>query len=88
MATTQEPDLILLDIHLPELSGFEILEALQNNPSTSGIPVIAVSANAMAHDIEAGRQAGFVDYLIKPLNVPLFYQRLQQLLPTGEVEFE
>ena len=81
MAFAHHPDLILLDIHLPEMNGFQVLEALLDNESTRKIPVIAVSANAMAHDVEAGRKSGFFEYLVKPLNVPLFFKHLQQVLP-------
>lgn len=84
LAATSKPDLILLDIQLPEMDGYQVLTALKEDDATSKIPVIAMSANAMKHDIEAGRQAGFLEYLIKPLNVPLFYKQLQKLLPPGE----
>ncbi|MHA7816557.1 MAG: ATP-binding protein [Pseudohaliea sp.] len=83
LAVAYRPDLILLDIHLPEMDGLDVLRALRADPATRAIPAIAVSANASAHDLEAGRAAGFVDYLVKPLNVNLFYQRLEQLLPAS-----
>ena len=83
-AIASTPDLVLLDIKLPDMSGFEVLELLRKNELTRDIPVIAVSANAMGHDLEAGIEAGFLDYLIKPLNIRLFYQRLQKILPVIE----
>ncbi len=70
IARTQQPDLILLDINLPGMDGFEALRHLQNDPATSGIPVVAVSANAMERDVKKGLAAGFVDYLTKPLDIP------------------
>ena len=63
------PDLILLDIQLPGIDGFEVLRRLRAQPATQHIPVIAVSANAMPGDIEAALAAGFNDYLSKPLSI-------------------
>ena len=66
-ARTLQPDLILLDINLPSMDGFEILEVLRSDDSTRNLPVVAVSANAMQYDIERGLQAGFDHYLTKPI---------------------
>ncbi|HQV88779.1 MAG TPA: PAS domain S-box protein [Nitrosomonas sp.] len=74
------PDLILLDINLPGMNGFEVLGLLKQHPETADIPVIAVTARAMPHDIEAGKAAGFVDYLTKPLNVPQFLRSIDRYL--------
>lgn len=63
------PDLIILDINLPGMDGYEALAVLKNDPVTSVIPVIGLSANAMAYDIERGQNAGFFDYLTKPVNI-------------------
>ena len=71
MAQEQAPDLILLDIQLPGMDGYEVLRRLQANPATRAIPVIAVSANAMSSDVERGLAAGFVAYLAKPLDMQL-----------------
>lgn len=69
IAFTEQPDLILLDITLPDMDGYEVLKHLQANNNSTNIPVIAVSANAMSRDIERGMKAGFVDYVTKPINV-------------------
>ncbi|MDH5393005.1 MAG: response regulator [Gammaproteobacteria bacterium] len=69
LATEHKPSLILLDINLPGLNGFEVLKKLRQNALTAHIPVIAVSANAMPGDIEKGMAAGFDDYITKPINV-------------------
>ena len=72
VARTHRPDAILMDIHLPGLSGIEVLEILRDDPLTAQIPVIAISANAMPHDIKKGLEAGFLRYLTKPINVDEF----------------
>ena len=66
-----KPDLILLDINLPGMDGYEVLEKLKKNPAMSNIPVIAISANAMKKDIKRGMTAGFDDYITKPVNMNL-----------------
>lgn len=63
------PDLIILDINLPGMDGYEVLAVLKNDPVTAAIPVIGLSANAMPYDIERGRKAGFIDYLTKPVDI-------------------
>ena len=66
------PDLILLDINLPGMSGYDVIKAIRENTETSLIPVIAVSANAMESDITQSKQAGFDDYITKPINIMQF----------------
>jgi PAS domain S-box-containing protein len=66
------PDLILLDMQLPDFDGFEVLRRLRAVPATAGIPVIAVSANAMPDDIERALRAGMADYWTKPLDFKAF----------------
>ncbi|WP_045861266.1 ATP-binding protein [Teredinibacter purpureus] len=68
-ARTAPPDIIVLDINLPDLDGYEVLEVLQNDVRTKDIPVVALSANAMSLDVNKGMKAGFVDYLTKPVDV-------------------
>jgi CheY-like chemotaxis protein len=69
MAAQQVPALVLLDIQLPDLDGFEVLRRLRADERTRDVPVIAVSASAMPDDIRAGLEAGFADYLTKPLEI-------------------
>ncbi len=71
-ARTGKPDVILMDINLPDISGIEALEMLRLDPATATIPVIAISANAMPHDIRRGMNAGFFQYLTKPINIDQF----------------
>lgn len=69
LAMEYNPDLILLDINFPGIDGYEVLRRLQQVETTSNIPVIAISANAMPKDIEIGLAAGFDDYITKPINI-------------------
>ena len=80
LAQAERPDLILLDIQLPGIDGYEVLRRLRAAPSTRDIPVIAVSANALQADIERGRAAGFDDYLTKPIDQPQLLAALQRCL--------
>lgn len=70
------PDVILMDINLPGISGIQALRLLADDPLTAHIPVLALSANAMPRDIEKGLQAGFFRYLTKPIKVPEFMKTL------------
>ncbi len=69
MAKDERPDLILLDIQLPGMNGYEVLRRLRLEAATTHIPVIAVSANAMPEDVRQGLEAGFVHYLTKPVDL-------------------
>lgn len=66
---SQQPDMVLLDIHLPEFDGIEILQLLKASGKTRHIPVIALSASAMVEDIEKAKAQGFDEYLTKPLDI-------------------
>jgi CheY-like chemotaxis protein len=70
------PDLILMDINLPGISGIEAMKVLRADPATARIPIIALSANALPRDIEKGLQAGFFRYLTKPIKVDQFMDAL------------
>jgi CheY-like chemotaxis protein len=80
LARVNQPDVILMDINLPGLSGIEALDILRKDPATAHIPVIALSANAMPRDIEKGLQAGFFRYLTKPIKVNEFMDTLEVAL--------
>ena len=69
LATQYLPDLILLDINLPDMDGYAVMQCLRESDKTRHIPVIAVSANAMPKDLARGEAAGFREYLTKPLEV-------------------
>jgi CheY-like chemotaxis protein len=74
------PNVILMDINLPGISGITALKILRDDPRTSHIPVIALSANAMRRDIEKGLEAGFFAYLTKPINLNEFTLSLDTAL--------
>ena len=76
IARIARPDVILMDLNLPGISGIDALHLLAEDPLTASIPVIALSANAMPRDIERGLQAGFFRYLTKPIKVPEFLETL------------
>ncbi len=79
------PDVILMDINLPGLSGLDALKILHDDPVTAHIPVVALSANAMPHDIRKGLEAGFFRYLTKPINVNEFLDTLNVALEFAEL---
>jgi CheY-like chemotaxis protein len=76
LARAHQPEVILMDINLPGISGIEALRILREDAATTHIPVIALSANAMPRDIEKGLQAGFFRYLTKPIRVAEFMNTL------------
>lgn len=80
-ALTQPPELVLLDMQLPDMDGFEVLRRLREAPATAELPVVALSANVMPDQVRRGLAAGLADYWAKPLDVPLFLERLAALLP-------
>jgi signal transduction histidine kinase/ActR/RegA family two-component response regulator len=79
LARTHRPALILLDINLPDMDGYAVMQCLRESEATRHIPVVAVSANAMPRDIERGRAAGFAEYLTKPLDVARLLQVVDRL---------
>jgi PAS domain S-box-containing protein len=80
LARAYQPDVILMDINLPGISGFDALEILSKDPITAHIPVMALSANAVPRDIEKGLEAGFFRYLTKPIKVREFMDALDVAL--------
>ena len=84
LARSAQPDIILMDINLPGISGLSALQKLAGDPVTAHIPVIALSANAMPRDVERGLAAGFFRYLTKPIRLGEFLQTLDLALAHGE----
>jgi PAS domain S-box-containing protein len=86
IARARRPDLILMDINLPGISGIRALRILAEDPTTAHIPVIALSANAIPRDIEKGLEAGFFRYLTKPIKVNEFMETLDLALEFAKAQ--
>jgi CheY-like chemotaxis protein len=84
LARAHLPDVILMDINLPGISGIDALKILREDPATAYIPVVALSAHAMPRDIEKGLEAGFFRYLTKPIKVSDFMSALGDALKFSE----
>ncbi|ATQ78258.1 hypothetical protein CR152_29925 [Massilia violaceinigra] len=81
LAQRHGPDLVLLDLHLPDVSGLDVLAQLHATPGLSQTPVVVVSADALPATIAGALAAGAADYLTKPLDVSLFFATLDRLMP-------
>ncbi|KAE8439456.1 ATP-binding protein [Vreelandella piezotolerans] len=79
------PDLVLMDIHLPGMNGYQALDAIQKDASLRHIPVVALSANAMERDRAHGLAAGFADYLTKPLDIDQLSATLRRYVSTDAI---
>ena len=86
LAHASKPEVIVMDINLPGMSGIEALQILRSDAGTAHIPVVALSANAMPRDIERGLEAGFFHYLTKPIKVKEFLAVLDLALASAGAE--
>jgi CheY-like chemotaxis protein len=84
LARSARPNVILMDINLPGMSGIKAMQILRADTTTAHIPVVALSANAMPRDIERGLEAGFFRYLTKPIKVTEFMETLDAALEFAE----
>ena len=82
-ARSERPDLILMDMSLPIIDGWEATRQLKSSEDTKGIPIIALTAHAMASDEQRAREAGCNDFDTKPIELPRLLEKIQQLLPAG-----
>ncbi len=82
LAAAEKPDLVLLDMNLPDMTGFEVLAELDANPETASLPVVAVSASAMPEDILKAKDLGALDYWTKPLEMESFVTGVKELFGT------
>ncbi|MFB3817480.1 MAG: response regulator [Candidatus Methylomirabilales bacterium] len=80
LAVEERPDLILMDLQLPGMSGYEATRRLKADPRTQAVPVVAVTAHALRADEERAREAGCDAFLTKPLNPDQFHETLQRFL--------
>ncbi len=88
LAFSERPDLILLDLFLPVMDGYEVMKRLGENKLTATIPVIALSANAMKADIDRGIEAGFAAYVSKPIDIIGFLEQVAGVLENSLMERE
>jgi CheY-like chemotaxis protein len=88
LAVSKPPDLVLMDLQLPGIDGMEALRRLRQSPRTAGIPVVAVTAQAMKQDRERALAAGFDGYVEKPIGVRAFLDQVRRFLPGEEVGTE
>jgi len=88
MAHAYQPEVVLMDINLPDINGFDVLSILAKDSVTARIPVIALSANAMPFDIQKGLRAGFFRYLTKPIKIAEFMETLNAALQLSEQRAE
>jgi PAS domain S-box-containing protein len=77
------PDLVLLDINMPELDGYDVLRLIRRNTATKGVPVIALTAAAMPLDVKRGLDAGFDAYITKPLDIEKLLNMIREFLKRG-----
>ena len=88
LAASEPPDLVLMDLQLPGIDGMEALRRLRESPRTAGIPVVAVTAQAMKQDRERALEAGFNGYIEKPISVRAFPDQVRSFLTGGKVGTE
>ena len=88
LALSEPPDLVLMDLQLPGIDGMEALRRLRQSPRTAGIPVVAVTAQAMKDDRERALDAGFNGYIEKPISVRTFPDQVRGFLSGGQVGTE
>ena len=84
LAISRRPDLILLDINLPGMDGYEVLGVIRAEASLREVPVLAVSANALPHEYDRARKAGFSEYLTKPLDLEQLLQAIARFMVVDE----
>jgi CheY-like chemotaxis protein len=84
LTATEQPSLVIMDLGLPVLDGWEATRRLKADPATRHIPVIALSAHAMAGDREKALAAGCDDFDTKPVELPRLLEKIRALLPKGE----
>lgn len=84
LALASKPDVILMDINLPGISGIDALTILRKDPATAHIPIVALSGNTKLRDIQLGREVGFFWYVTKPIKIEEFMKTLNMALEFSE----
>ena len=83
MATHETPDIILMDMSLPEIDGWEATRRIKAAPETASIPIVALTAHAMASDREKALEAGCDDFDTKPVELSRLLEKMEKLLPVS-----
>ena len=83
LAAELKPDLVLIDMQLPDMDGMEVLRRLRSQPGTAALSCVALSANAMPEDVQRARAAGFTDYWTKPIDLSAFLREIDRRMPTA-----
>jgi CheY-like chemotaxis protein len=86
MAAQHRPDVVILDINLPDMSGYAVFQHLKRVPELANTPVIALSAGALPRDVKRGREVGFFRYLTKPLDMTTFVEAIESALASRRSE--
>jgi DNA-binding response OmpR family regulator len=79
-AGKDKPDLIMLDVRMPKMTGYDACKALKSNPETSAIPIVFLSAKGQDAEVKAGLEAGALDYILKPFAPDFLLKRVRELL--------
>ncbi|MBL6951664.1 MAG: response regulator [Alphaproteobacteria bacterium] len=85
MAAIEQPDIILMDIALGEMDGWEATRRIKANPDTAGIPIIALTAHALATDLAKSIEAGCADFDTKPINLPRLLEKIEACLAASQL---
>jgi DNA-binding response OmpR family regulator len=83
-AREEKPDLILLDILMPDLDGFQVLCRLKESPDTCHIPVVMLTVRKWSQDIKKAMDGGAVDYIVKPFEPTILWEKIERVLKDGE----
>jgi CheY-like chemotaxis protein len=83
MAASEHPDLIIMDLTLPDIDGWEATQRIKADPATTHIPIVALTANAMTGDREKAIAAGCDDFDTKPVEMPRLLDKIRALAPAG-----
>jgi len=86
LATTHKPDLILLDLNLPDIHGFEALKRIRENPECKNIPFIITTVSSVSKDVQLAKQMGVYHYMLKPIDISTLLSKILQILNITEEE--